>query len=335
MYMEKIRVGVLRGGMSSEYDVSLKTGDSVLRHLPEHKYVPVDMLVTRDGVWHINGLPTDLVKVARRVDVVFNALHGEYGEDGQVQRQFENFGIPFTGSGALSSSIGMNKALSKDIFKKHGLRTAAHLVVSSRRLLEDIQDDTTLQYLIFEILGTIPLPLVVKPVSGGSSVGVFIVKNADALFDAIVALAEKNWDIMFEEFIPGKEATCGVVDNFRGKELYTLLPVEIRPSAHKSFFDYEAKYGGESEEICPGNFSRKESRELQEMAKLAHQALRLRHYSRSDFIIGEDGIYILEVNTLPGLTAESLLPKSLKAVGSTFPEFLDHVVGMAMRSRKG
>ena len=114
--MEKIRVGVLRGGMSSEYDVSLKTGDSVLRHLPEDKYFPVDILVTKDGTWHIGGRPTDLPKVSRRVDVVFNALHGEYGEDGKVQRLIECFGIPFTGSGSIPSAIGMNKALSKEVF---------------------------------------------------------------------------------------------------------------------------------------------------------------------------------------------------------------------------
>ena len=329
--MQKIRVGVLRGGTSSEYDVSLKTGESVLRHLPEHKYFPIDMLITKDGTWHINGMPADLPKVARKVDIVFNALHGEYGEDGQVQRLLENFSIPFTGSGALSSAIGMNKSLSKEIFKKHGLKTAIDLVVPSRRLSEDLKSEYDFQFLIFEILGIVPLPMIAKPVSGGSSVGTYIIKDVKDLINAITNLAGTGWDILFEEFISGKEATCGVVNNFRRKELYSLLPVEIKPPEKSEFFDFDAKYGGESQEIVPGNFTREESSEIQRMAMLAHQALNLRHYSRSDFIIGNDGIYILEVNTLPGLTGESLLPKSLKAVGSNLPEFLDHIITEALK----
>jgi len=330
--MEKTRVGVLRGGTSSEYDVSLKTGDAVLRNLPGNKYFPVDILVTKDGTWHIDGKPTDLVKVARRVDVVFNALHGEYGEDGKVQRLFEHFGIPFTGSRALPSALGMNKMLSKEIFRKNGLKTAVHVLVPSKRMNEDIEDDDALQFLVFEIMGVVPLPLVAKPVSGGSSVSTFIVHNASELVGAIERLAKTDWDILFEEFIAGKEATCAVIDSFRGRESYSLLPVEIRPPAHKTFFDYEAKYGGGSEEVVPGNFSREESHAIQNMAKLAHQALGLRHYSRSDFILGKDGIYILETNTLPGLTEQSLLPKSLHAVGATLPEFLEHVVTLAMNN---
>ena len=329
--MDKIRVGVLRGGTSSEYDVSLKTGDSVLRHLPEDKYVPVDILVTKDGTWHIGGRPTDLPKVSRRVDVIWNALHGEYGEDGKVQRLFECFGIPFTGSGSIPSAIGMNKALSKEVFRKHGLKTAIHVVVPSRRIREDIENDEALQFLVYEILEVVPLPLVAKPVSGGSSVGTFVVHDAGELIEDLLHLVKTDWDIIFEEFIAGKEATCGVIDSFRDKEFYSLLPVEIRPPSHKTFFDYEAKYGGGSEEIVPGNFSKKESVTIQNMAKLAHQALRLRHYSRSDFIIGKDGIYILETNTLPGLTSESLLPKSLYAVGASLPEFLDHVLQLAIK----
>jgi len=122
-----------------------------------------------------------------------------------------------------------------------------------------------------------------------------------------------------------------VVDNFRNEEIYSLLPVEIRKSNDSAFFDYQAKYGGKSEEICPGNFTVAEKKIIQNMAKEAHQALGLRHYSRSDFIINpRRGIYILETNTLPGLTSESLLPKSLKAVGCSLPDFLDHLIILAL-----
>jgi len=332
MMRDKIRVGVLRGGISPEYGVSLKTGGAVLKHLSKDKYYPVDLLITKDGTFHANGRLTDLPQISRKVDVVFNALHGEYGEDGKVQRLFEHFCIPFTGSMSLPSAIGMNKALSKEAFKRAGLRTPAYTVVSGKRIREDIKRPQSFQSLCFDILESISTPLVAKPVSGGSSVGTFIVHYERDLPGALLKLAEHDWDIIFEKFIAGKEATCGVVDGFRDKEIYTLLPVEIRPADGSGFFDYEAKYGGKSEEICPGNFSRKESTIIQNMAKHAHEALGLRHYSRSDFIVTREGIYILEVNTLPGLTEESLVPKSLYAVGATLSEFLDHIITLALKS---
>ena len=136
---------------------------------------------------------------------------------------------------------------------------------------------------------------------------------------------------MVEENIKGREATCGVVDKFRGNDFYSLLPIEIIKPEKSDFFDYEAKYCGGSQEICPGNFSRDEKEAIQELAVAAHKVLGLRHYSRSDFIISPGrGIYILEVNTLPGLTAESLLPKSLQAVGCSLPDFLDHLITLAL-----
>ena len=133
-----------------------------------------------------------------------------------------------------------------------------------------------------------------------------------------------------EEYIRGREATCGVVDDFRGHKTYPLLPIEIAPPAGKKFFDYEAKYSGQSTEICPSQFSIEEKRELGELAAAVHKLLGLKHYSRTDFIVSPRGIYILEVNSLPGLTAESLVPKSLAALGVPLPHFLDHVVSLAL-----
>ena len=137
-----------------------------------------------------------------------------------------------------------------------------------------------------------------------------------------------------EEYINGKEATCGVMQNFREKEIYPLLPTEICHSKEFEFYNYDAKYSGKSEQICPGNFSKSENEMIQKMAIQAHQLLGLRHYSRSDFIVHpKRGVYILEVNTLPGLTKESLFPKSLEAVGCPFSLFLDHVLTMAREGR--
>jgi D-alanine-D-alanine ligase len=141
--------------------------------------------------------------------------------------------------------------------------------------------------------------------------------------------------VMIEEFIKGREATCGVIDNFRGKKTYSLLPVEILKAQNSRFFDYNAKYSGQSREICPGNFTEEEKEGIQAISILAHEVLGLSHYSRSDMIIHpKKGIYLLETNTLPGLTSESLFPRSLEAVGCNLPHFLDHLITLAFARKK-
>jgi D-alanine-D-alanine ligase len=183
------------------------------------------------------------------------------------------------------------------------------------------------------IFRTFPLPVVVKPAASGSSVGVSIVKKFQDI-EAAVKLAFKSGDtVIVEEFVPGIEATCGVVDGLRGVEIYALPPVEIRPT-HGGFFDYAAKYEGKSNEIVPGNFSPADKAELARLSEIVHRTLGLRHYSRSDFIISpKRGICFLEVNTLPGMTDASLLPKSLAAVGVKLSDFFDHLIGLAINGK--
>jgi D-alanine-D-alanine ligase len=316
----KVRVGVLRGGPSSEYEVSLSTGGAVLQHLGEH-YHPVDILISRDGQWHMNGFVRDPHDVVKHIDVVFNALHGEYGEDGKVQQILERLGMPYTGSGPLASALGMNKVLSKKVFKDHGIKTPIHTVVTREK---DIHETA------MQIFRTFPMPAVVKPVSAGSSVGVTIARDFKSLEEGIRKAAEHGDAILIEEYIKGKEATCGVLEDFRDEDVYSLLPIEIVPK--KDFFDYSAKYAGESDKICPGNFTPEESAEIQRVAKLVHKALGLRHYSRTDFIVSpRRGIYVLEVNTQPGFTPESLFPKAVNAVGSNFPDLLHHLISLALK----
>lgn len=318
--MSKLSIGVLRGGPSSEYEVSLKTGNTVLRNLPD-TYKPIDIFISRNGEWHIDGLVKKPEHALRNIDVAFNALHGSYGEDGQIQKILQQIGIPYTGADAISSALSMHKSQSKDIFKNAGLRVAEHKIVTPQDNMDVVVRD------IFE---TMLLPLVVKPVAAGSSVGMTIVHNYKDLAEAIYYAFGHSPSVLVEHYIRGKEATCGVIENFRGSKHYALMPVEIICHPEKQFFDYEAKYGGKAEEICPGNFSFEDKRKIEEAAIIAHEALGLRHYSRSDFILTPKGdIYILETNSLPGLTEHSLLPKSLVAVGSSIPEFLDHVITLA------
>jgi len=323
MKMTKTRVGVVRGGISNEYDISLKTGGAVLRSLPPH-LEPLDILIDKGGTWHCNGLPNEPQRILSHLDVVFNALHGYYGEDGKVQRLLDSFGVCYTGSGALPSALGMNKALAKDIFKETSLKTPYYTVLKNN---ENILKE------IVRIYREFPQPSVVKPLNCGSSLGVFIARDFSGFSSAVLAALEYSSGVLIEEYIDGREAACGVLDNFRNERHYALPPIEIIPPGDREFFDYEAKYSGATQEICPSHFSPTEKEEMMRVAVRAHRALGLRHYSRADFIVSPRGVYILEVNTLPGLTEESLLPKAAQAVGCSFPNFLDHVINLALERK--
>jgi len=186
--------------------------------------------------------------------------------------------------------------------------------------------------LLLEVFKTHPAPYVVKPVGAGSSVGARVAETYKELVSAVDDVFDKGFnEVMIEELISGREGTCGVIENFRDEDCYALPPIEIIPPEKNKFFDYDAKYGGETQEICPGNFTSEEKNEMQRASKAIHEALGLSHYSRSDFIVSPRGLYALEVNTLPGLTPESLMPKAVDAVGLSFPDFLDHLVKLAHR----
>ena len=320
----KIKVGVLRGGPSNEYDVSLKTGGSVLKNLSEDKYKAYDIFVSKDGQWHLRGMPITPAKIAKQIDVIFNAMHGEYGEDGTVQKILDSLLIPYTGSTAFASAVSMNKLLTKQGIEFSSIKTPQHIVLDTP---QDIEKD------IVNIFRSFTQPSVVKPVAAGSSVGVTIAKDYESLRDGVYTAFEYSPRVLIEEYINGREATCGVVEGYRGEDVHALMPIEIIPPKKSSFFDYDAKYSGETQEICPAYFDMVIKEEIQRLAVEAHKALGLRHYSRSDFIVSPRGIYFLEVNTLPGLTEESLVPKSLSAAGATLPEFLDHIIELALNTK--
>lgn len=313
-------VTVLRGGPSREHEVSLKTGHSIVTNLPRERYTVRDIYIDKAGVWHEKGIPTTPDRALLSTDVVVLGLHGEYGEDGEVQRLLEKYGVPYTGSDSFSSYIAMHKVMAKEKVKEVGLLTPRY------KLIEQGMDVSAVAA---DIVRTFAQPVVVKPVRWGSSVGVSIVSGYVPLVEAVEQLLKEDAQgVLVEERIRGTEATVGVVEGLRGESLYALPVVEIVPEKH-DFFSYDAKYSGQTREICPGNFAKETAVALAELAQKAHQTLGLRHYSRSDFIVSSKGIYYLETNTLPGLTTESLLPKSLAAVGVGFPEFLSHLVEMA------
>lgn len=314
-------VGVLRGGPSREHDVSLKTGHAILTHLPKDHYSTRDIFIDREGTWHVHGRPTSAEAALRSVDVVIVGLHGEYGEDGEVQKILERYSIPYTGSNSFASYLAMHKVMAKERAKEHGVQTPEYRYIQNESYVEEVLAD---------VVRTFHQPVVVKPVRFGSSVGVSIVSGYADLYASVMKLLHEGAEgVLIEERIQGREATAGVVEDLRGEALYALPAIEIIPPGN-DFFSYTAKYSGESREICPGNFSKNEKEELARLSRLMHEALGLRHYSRSDFIISPRGIYYLETNSLPGLTNQSLLPKSLAAVGVSLPDFLKHITDLAL-----
>jgi D-alanine-D-alanine ligase len=327
MSQQVLRVGVLRGGPSAEHEVSLDSGASVIKVINEQlsdKYRAYDIIVDKDGNWLIDNSPISIAGLHSRVDLIFNALHGPYGEDGKVQALLEWHNIPFTGSGSVGSAVGMNKVMSKKMFDSHGIKNPYGVTIESK----EIKDN--LDLVLAELFKSFILPGIVKPSANGSSVGVTIVRDYADLSRALTLASGFSDQVILEEYIKGIEATCGVIENFRGNRLYALPPIEIRPRVE--FFDFNAKYGGESEEICPATFSNKIKKEIEDLAIKIHESFGLRHYSRSDFIIHpKKGIFVLEVNTLPSLTTESLFPKALRAVGSDIHHFVEHMIEMVRR----
>lgn len=322
--MQGIKIAVLRGGPSDEHDVSLRSGTSIIESLAGSDFVTQDIFIDKEGVWHDRGRPVDESTVLTSVDVVIPALHGAYGEDGKVQQMLERHGVPYTGADALSSALAMHKLRAKEI-----LRSYSTDVLMARHALIEKEDD--IDERMYELMRSFALPLIVKPVSSGSSVGVTLARDYQTVRNAVEDIVQTGSNALIEEYISGREATVGVIENFRNEELYVLPTIEIIPPERAEFFSLDAKYSGSTQEICPGNFSSKEVEELGRLASLAHKALGLRHYSRSDFIVTPDGIYYLETNTLPGMTSQSLFPKMLRAIGSSISEFMQHLIHLATK----
>ncbi|MFZ2621366.1 MAG: ATP-grasp domain-containing protein [Minisyncoccia bacterium] len=306
-----LRIGVIRGGPTSEYEKSILSGGKVLEHLHEtHK--PIDIFISRDGKWHIQGVERPPERILKNVDVVWNAVHGEFGEDGQIQDILGRHGVPYTGSLKYQSAIALNKQATKEMAKTIGIRTP---------IFSTIRQNDKVQKKIKEIIHSIPYPLMVKPVRGGSSIGLRIAKSQTELLQSIEAILTTGSGVLVEEYIPGKNASCGVISYFRGDDLYTLPPVEIITGVTEK----------EDREVCPGNFSEAEKREIEKISALIHGKLGLGHYSKSDFVVSpRRGIYFLEINTLPKFGNSSTLTKSLEAVGISTKEFIHHMISLAL-----
>jgi D-alanine-D-alanine ligase len=322
-------VAVLGGGLSPEREISLKTAQEVCTHLPRDEFDVLSVEVLPDGAFAIGGgEPLSpgraLVELEERgTAVVFPGLHGRWGEDGVVQGFLEVAGLPYVGSDVAASAVAMDKARARDALDAAGMPMPDALELSG----------TTAAAAAAVVDLTFGLPVVIKDPTGGSSLDLFIPRTAEELEAALVELlSTPGGRALAERYVPGPELTCAVLGNASiGGELEAWPPVYIRP-IDSDWFDFETKYDAEAvDEICPAPFPDEVLEAVRRWSLLAHRTLRCDGLTRTDFILDDDGdLQFLEINTLPGLTPESICPKAAAAVGVSFPELLSRLVNMAL-----
>lgn len=306
--MKSRKIAVVMGGPSDEREVSLNTGRAILTALQGKQYNAIG----------IDLEPKNFVKqlLEAGVDVVFNAIHGKYGEDGRLQGALELLGIPYTGSGVLTSAIAMDKGVSKCIFLSAGIPTPRSRLFTKEELTSNLPSVIEAEF---------GVPVVVKSAAQGSSIGVSIVENAVDLPNAVQQAFKYSDNILVEEYIQGKEMTVAVF----GNDVVKALPViEIVP--HSGRYDYHSKYTkGATEYIVPARIDDSITGELQEVAVKTFKALGCRGIARVDIMLDKQNKpYVLEVNTIPGMTATSLVPKAAAAAGITFDDLCEQLLLM-------
>lgn len=316
----KLKVAVLRGGPGLEYESSMNTGSYVLKNLSSEKYVVYDVSISRNGDWFLNGILISPEKLLGRIDLVFNALKGEYSR-GKIQRMLDDFGIPYTGPKTLSSALATNKFLAKKIYQDNGIKTPYHVLFKK----EDYDRKKAHQ-----VFREMPAPFVVKPVNMDISFGVDLAYTLEELINLIEGNLELSDMVLVEEYIRGKEVVCGVIDNFREKKNYTFLPTEIKKN--KSFLCNLSKLNNDFELIIPTDLSYDQKEKIKKITIEAHNALDLGHYSHSDFIITNKGeVYLLETNFIPDIQEGSVLERILEASGTNLSEFIEHLIQSARK----
>jgi len=307
--MGKRRVALIAGGWSREREISLKSGEFVYKNLDKAKY-QVERYDPRSDL-------VRLIHDSKNIDIALIFLHGKKGEDGCMQGFLDLLDLPYVGSGVLASSLAMNKPVSKELFRSVGLTVPQEMLLSKDRECDPV-----------EILSVLGKPVVIKPAAEGSSIGLNICATREELAAAMEETFAMSSQIIAEEYIEGREVSCGVIGN---SEPEALPVIEIIPQKEHRFFSYTAKYvPGESKEICPATLSDVVSKKIQAYALKAHSVLGCRGFSRSDMIVTGNDVYLLETNTIPGMTENSLFPLAVRTAGLTVSQFLDRLIELAL-----
>lgn len=306
--MNKIKVAVLMGGKSSEHEISILSGQQVVANLNQNKYEVFPVVISKTGDLKINSI------LNKKVDLVFIAMHGPYGEDGTIQGMLELMDIHYTGSGVLASALGMDKIKFRKIIEIENIPIPKYIVVNKNEKMKKLK-----------ALGG--FPYFVKPHDQGSSVGASIAKNKNELKKSLNEAFKYSNKVLIDEYIKGRELTCSII----GNEKPIALPVlEIIPKKG-NFFDYKSKYvEGGSNEIIPEDIPNRLIEKVKELSIEVFKAISCRGFARVDFLLKAGKLYVLEINTIPGLTQMSLLPKSAKAFGLTYSQLLDKIIKLAL-----
>ena len=306
-----INIALLAGGWSKERGVSLKSGEAVYNALSKTRY-HVAKYDPRD----------DLEKLVSRkdeIDLALIIMHGKHGEDGAMQGLMEVLGIPYMGSGVLASSMAMNKQITKDRYTQEGLTVVKGFC---------LHKNTQINY---DIFSNYTYPIIIKPTTEGSSIGISICNDKGGLIKGIDSGFEFDSSVIVEEYIKGREVTCCVIGD---RDLEALPVVEIIPKTKYEFFNFDAKYtSGATNEVCPADIAPEDAQKVSELAIKAHQILGCRHWSRTDMIIRDSEIFLLETNTVPGMTETSLVPLAARAAGMSLADLLDRLIEMAVRDK--
>jgi D-alanine-D-alanine ligase len=294
------------GGKTPEHEVSISSGKKVVESLDPEKFEAISLVISKDG--------KGFEKIFEiKPEVVFIAMHGPFGEDGTVQEMLETIGIPYTGAGVLASAIGMDKPVFRKIMQAEGIAIPKFLVLTRESDVSEIKEK-------------FQFPVVVKPSSQGSSVGVSIVHKEKELKEALEKAFQYGPRVLVEEYLSGTEVSCGVLGN---RDPIALPVVEIVPK--NEFFDYEAKYcDGMCDEIVPARIDPKLAKEIQDTVIKVYKAIGCQGFGRVDMIISNGKPYVLEINTIPGLTPASLFPKEAAAAGITYPELIEKLINFAL-----
>ncbi len=309
--MKKKKILVVQGGISSEREISLKSGKACIRALRQLKH---KVLIFDPAKEHFSKIK----QYKKKVDLIFNALHGRDGEDGIAQSYFEYFKIPYTHSGITSSMNAMDKIISKKIFKKNNLLTPRYIALNSVNYKKNLK---------VKIIKNLNYPMVVKPSNEGSSIGVEICKNFKELKSTVAKLIKNYKTLIVENYIAGQEIQVAVIN---GK---ALGAIELQPK--RKFYDYKAKYSKSAltRHIMPANINKKNYNKVLNLGEKVHKLLNCRGVTRSDFKFINNKFYLLEINTQPGMTNLSLVPEIAKYVGITFKELVKKIVDDASINR--
>ena len=346
MNEQKIKVAVLMGGPSAEHEVSLSTGKMIINALDKEKYDIQPITITKDRKWRIptsepillkrdavsiekslisyeTGKSIEILKNDKKIDVVFIAMHGTFGEDGVIQGFLDLIGIPYTGSGILASALAMDKLKSAELYSFHGMTVPKYIHLTRKEWVSKKME------IIESIIQKFGFPVVIKPRDCGSIVGITIVKRETDLEKAIIHSLELSNNVLAQEYILGTEVTCAILDEGGDKEPVALPPTQIIPK-NAEFFDYNAKYTpGATEEVTPPRLHPAIIKNIQDIALKVHKILGCSGMSRTDMIVRNKELYVLETNTIPGMSETSLLPQAT-AAGITFPKLIDKIIQAAL-----